>query len=91
MDTKTVALTGASGTMGFQGFLEFYSRKEQFHIRLLLRDSKKNRKKFAKYLSDPAVEIVWGDLKCYEDVLKLVTGAGYVLHVGGMVSPAADY
>ena len=91
MEKKTVALTGASGTMGFQGFLEFYSRKEQFHIRLLLRDSKKNRKKFAKYLSDPAVEIVWGDLKCYEDVLKLVTGAGYVLHVGGMVSPAADY
>ena len=41
---KTVALTGASGTMGFQGFLEFYSHKEQFNIRLLLRDSKKNRK-----------------------------------------------
>ena len=88
---KIVALTGASGNMGFQGFLEFYSHKEQFQIRLLLRDSQKNRKKFAKYLNDPAVEIVWGDLKRYEDVLELVTGAGYVLHVGGMVSPAADY
>ena len=88
---KTVALTGASGTMGFQGFLEFYRHKEEFNIRLLLRNSKKNRKKFAKYADDPAVEIIWGDLKCYEDVQKLVTGAGYVLHVGGMVSPSADY
>lgn len=88
---KTVALTGASGTMGFQGFLEFYGHKDQFNIRLLLRDSEKNRKKFAQYLDDPSVEVVWGDLKCYEDVRKLVSGAGYVLHVGGMVSPAADY
>ena len=78
---KTVALTGGSGTMGFQGFLELYSHKEEFDIRLLLRDSQKNRKKFAKYLDDPAVKIVWGDLTKYEDVLELVTGAGYVLHV----------
>lgn len=88
---KTVALTGGSGTMGFQGFLELYSHKKEFDIRLLLRDSEKNRKKFAKYMDDPAVKIVWGDLTKYEDVLELVTGAGYVLHVGGMVSPAADY
>ena len=42
-------------------------------------------------MNDPAVKIVWGDLTKYADVLELVTGAGYVLHVGGMVSPAADY
>lgn len=88
---KTVALTGASGTMGFQGFQELYSRKAQYHIVLLLRDSSKNRKKFAPYENDPSVRIVWGDLTKYEDVLDLVTGADYVLHVGGMVSPAADY
>ena len=91
MGRKTVALTGASGHMGFQGFLELYNRKEEFSIALLLRDSEKNRKKFRKYADDPAVRIVWGDLRRYEDVLELVTGADYVLHVGGMVSPAADY
>ena len=37
------------------------------------------------------VRIVWGDLMNYQDVLNGVTGADYVLHVGGMVSPAADY
>lgn len=91
MNKKTVALTGASGNMGYQGFLELYKRKDRFHIVLLLRDSEKNRKKFRAYLNDPAVRIVWGDLTCYEDVLEMVTGADFVLHVGGMVSPAADY
>ena len=91
MQKKTVALTGASGTMGYQGFLELYGRGEEFQLALLLRDSEKNRKKFRKYREDPRVRIVWGDLTCYEDVLALVTGADYILHVGGMVSPAADY
>lgn len=50
---KTVALTGGSGTMGFHGFLELYSHAEEFDIRLLLRDSQKNRKKFAKFMDDP--------------------------------------
>lgn len=88
---KTIGLTGASGTMGYQGFLEFYKRKEQFDLVLLLRDSKKNRKLFRRYQNDPGVRIVWGDLTRYEDVLEFVTGTDYVLHVGGMVSPAADY
>ena len=91
MQKKTVALTGASGTMGFQGFLELYKRKQEFNIVLLIRDSKKNRKKFAQYINDPAIRFVWGDLEKYEDVLEMVSGADYVLHVGGMVSPAADY
>lgn len=91
MSKKTVALTGASGNMGFQGFKELYARKDQFRIALLLRPSTKNKKKFASWEKDPAVRIVWGDLTKYEDVLELVTGADYVLHVGGMVSPAADY
>ena len=91
MAKKVIALTGASGNMGFQGFKELYKQKNRYKIVLLLRDSEKNRKKFAAYLNDPAVSIVWGDLTKYEDVLSLVTGADYVLHVGGMVSPAADY
>ena len=91
MAKKTVFLTGATGNMGWAGFQELYARKERFDIRILARDSKKNRRKLAPYLSDPAVTVVWGDLMRYEDVLAGVTGSDYVLHVGGMVSPAADY
>ena len=77
--------------MGWAGFQELYKRNDRFNIRLLARDSKKNRKMLEKYLSDPSVTVIWGDLVRYEDVLKGVTGSDYVLHVGGMVSPAADY
>ena len=86
---KTVFLTGASGTMGWEGFKQLYAKK-CFKIVVLLRDSEKNRKMFAPYMNDPSVKIVWGDLKNYESVLECVTGSDYVLHVGGMVSPAAD-
>ena len=90
-DKKTVFLTGATGNMGWAGFQELYKKKDRFDIRLLARDSKKNRKKLAPYMGDPSVTVVWGDLGRYEDVLQGVNGADYVLHVGGMVSPAADY
>lgn len=88
---KTVFLTGGTGNMGWAGFQELYQRKERFNIRLLARDSKKNRKMLDKYADDPAVTVIWGDLTRYEDVLEGVNGSDYVLHVGGMVSPAADY
>ena len=77
--------------MGWAGFQELYRRKDRFDIRLLARDSKKNHKKLDRYAGDPAVTVIWGDLTRYEDVLRGVTGSDYVLHVGGMVSPAADY
>ena len=77
--------------MGWAGFQELYQRKDRFNIRLLARDSKKNRKMLDKYANDPAVTVIWGDMTRYEDVLEGVKGSDYVLHVGGMVSPAADY
>ncbi|NLX78335.1 MAG: NAD(P)-dependent oxidoreductase [Clostridiales bacterium] len=91
MAKKTVFLTGASGNMGFEGFKQLYQNKKEFNIVLLLRDSAKNREMFSDYLNDSSVKIVWGDLCDFDSVLKCVTGADIVLHVGGLVSPAADY
>ena len=91
MQKKTVFITGGTGNMGWAGFQELYSRRDRFDIRLLARDSKKNHKLLKPYLNDPSVTVIWGDLMRYDDVLQGVTGADYVLHVGGMVSPAADY
>ena len=88
---KTVFLTGATGHMGWAGFQELYKRKNRFNITRLARPSKNNSKMLAPYANDPSVKIVWGDLMNYNDVLEGVSGADYVLHVGGMVSPQADY
>ena len=77
--------------MGFEGFKQLYANRKEFTIVLLLRDSEKNREMFAPYLNDSSVKIVWGDLCEYDAVLQCVTGSDIVLHVGGLVSPAADY
>ena len=91
MEKKTVFLTGSSGNMGWHGFQQLYQRKHRFHIVLLNLDDRKSHEKFAPYANDPCVTLLWGNLRNYQDVLAGVTGADIVLHVGGMVSPAADY
>ncbi len=77
--------------MGQAGLREIYARRERFDLTLLVRPSRKNRKLMKPYRDCDSVRIVWGDLGNYDDVLRAVEGADYVLHVGGMVSPAADH
>ncbi len=86
---KTVFLTGATGLMGWAGLQELLKQPDDYNVVVLARDSKKNRRKLDPIMD--RVKVVWGDLTRYEDVLAGVTGADYVLHVGGMVSPQADY
>ncbi len=88
---QTVFLTGGTGTMGWESFKELYKKKDRFNIRLLARPSRKNKKLLAKYLQDPAITVIWGDLTSYEEVLEATKGSDIILHLGGMVSPAADY
>jgi nucleoside-diphosphate-sugar epimerase len=86
---KRVFLTGATGTMGWAGLQELLRYPEQYEVTILARPSKKNKKKLKPLAG--RIHVVWGDLTRYEDVLQGVQGADYVLHVGGMVSPMADY
>ena len=83
-----VFLTGATGTMGWAGLQELL-RKSDVKVTILARKSQKNVDKLSPI--QDKINIVWGDLTRYEDVLRGVTGADIVLHVGGMVSPQADY
>ena len=86
---KKIFLTGATGTMGWAGLQELLKYPDQYDVTILVRPSAANQKKL-KAIAEK-VRIVWGDLCHYEDVLQGVNGADYVLHVGGMVSPQADY
>jgi len=70
---KVVFLTGATGTMGFETLKKLLENQDDLHVRVLARDSKKNREMLAPYLDN--IELLWGDLKD-DDVLKQgVTGA----------------
>ncbi len=86
---KQIFLTGASGNMGRAALDEFLQRSDRFQVTALSLPTRNDRRILAPY-QERGLKVIWGDLTCYEDVLKGVTGADYVLHVGGLVSPLAD-
>jgi len=86
---KRIFLTGASGNMGRAALEELLQRDDRFQVTALALPTRKDRLILAPY-QDRGLNVIWGDLTCYEDVLQGVNAADYVLHVGGMVSPLAD-
>ena len=86
---KRVFLTGATGTMGWAGLQELLKYPDNYDITILARQRQNNSRQLKPLAG--SIRVVWGDLVNYENVLQGVTGADYVLHVGGMVSPQADY
>lgn len=89
MKSKVVFLTGGTGTMGLQTIKTLLERAPKFQVRAIARDSAKNREIF-KEIQSPYLDVIWGDMNDYNTILKCVTGADYVLHIGAMVSPMAD-
>lgn len=90
---RKVFLTGATGVMGQATLHALFAdemRGEEFAVTVLARPGKKNRKKLAPW-QERGVEVIWGDLCNPEDVERGVSEADVVLHVGGMVSPVADW
>lgn len=88
---KTIFLTGATGNMGKEVLKQLFERRDRFDINLLVLPSQKDRETIAQYENIDGIKIVYGDLTNYEDVFNCIKDADYVLHVGGMVSPMADY
>ena len=80
MTKKTVFLTGGTGNMGWAGFQELYRRNDRFDIRLLARDSRKNRKMLDKYASDPSVSVVCGVNFLIPEHAQFGTVIGAALH-----------
>lgn len=87
---KKIFLTGATGVMGSHGLKELVAESGRYDVTVLARDSKKNRKHLAPFQKQ-GVKVIWGDLLDKDVVAKGVAVADIVLHVGGMVSPAADW
>lgn len=89
-DNRRIFLTGATGVMGAHALSELVSSDCRYDITVLARDSDKNRRKLRRYV-EKGVKVIWGDLLDKEAVAAGVAAADVILHVGGMVSPEADW
>ncbi len=86
---RVVFVTGGTGIMGQETIKQLLSRRNRFKVRAIARRSEKNKALMRK-MADPNLEVIWGDMADYDTILKGVSGADYVLHIGAMVSPEAD-
>ncbi len=91
MTPKTIFLTGGTGNMGSATLAELLKRTDRFRIRALVRPQDRAHPVVKRFDGAAGLEWVWGDLTRFDDVLAGVTGADQVLHIGGLVSPLADY
>jgi nucleoside-diphosphate-sugar epimerase len=91
MSKQRVFLSGATGTMGFPTMKALLEDADEIELVVLVRPSEINKKNMEPFSSIPSLTIVWGDLTNFEDVKSCVKNIDLVLHVGGFVSPKADY
>lgn len=87
---KNIALTGATGTMGGETMRAFL-KEPGFNLKVLARRSEKNVKVLSPLEAEGKITVVWGDLADPASLAELVRGCDILLHVGGMVSPKADW
>ncbi len=88
---KRVFITGATGVMGLATVREFVRSGQKVHLTLLARPSKANRCKLSPYITLDNIDVLWGDMLDADIISRGVQQADIVLHIGGMVSPQADY
>lgn len=88
---RKICITGATGTMGMATLKQLAPRAVRFDITVLARQSKRNRKKLKPFMKLDGFRVVWGDLTNLNDVKAAAGDADFILHIGGMVSPSADW
>jgi nucleoside-diphosphate-sugar epimerase len=86
---RTVLLTGATGNWG-RATLRAFRQHPELVVRAFAMPTATDRDVLDEFRDMTNLQIAWGDLTRYEDVLAAVTGVDVVLHVGAVVSPYAD-
>jgi len=85
----TVFLTGGTGAWGKATLRALRARGDRFHVIALARPGRRNEAILRRF-AGPGFEIAWGDLTDAALIAACVARADVVLHLGALVSPAAD-
>lgn len=97
-----VAITGASGSMGYATYQELLKRNDTYDISMFIRPSKKNIKMFKKHIptgklpkmgdvtEKDGVKIVWGCITNLKSVKQLVEDADIIINMAAIIPPRAN-
>lgn len=84
---KSVLLTGASGTVGFE-VLKQLMEIPNLKLTVFDKKTKSSIKRLGSY-SDK-VELIYGDITDITDVEKIVRDQDYIIHLAAIIPPTAD-
>ncbi len=87
--TLNILLTGASGAMGSQ-VLKQLSQEPSIRLNVLALDTRADRKALKPYRGQKNLQVIRGDIRDYDIFCQAVKDIDLVLHMGALVSPAAD-
>lgn len=92
--SNIIALTGATGAMGGEVLLSLMRSPKNFTVRCLINDKRKRfpafvKKTLKKYKD--RIEILRGNISRYNDCVKLVDGANYVINCASIIPPKSDH
>jgi len=62
--------------------------ERNIEVRVFEQNTHKNRKTYKKYRDD--IDIIWGDLRNYNDIELAVKGIDIIIHLGAIIPPLAD-
>ncbi|WP_457557325.1 NAD-dependent epimerase/dehydratase family protein [Candidatus Harpocratesius sp.] len=83
-----ILLTGAFGNVGMSVLSELLKRG--YHVRIFELPTKRNKKIALQFAQTHNVDIFWGDLRNYDEVLNAIENVDYVFHIGAIIPPMAD-
>ena len=84
MAKKSVLLTGASGTVGFE-VLKQLVETDWYQLTVFDKKTSKSIKKFAPFKA--RIEIVYGDISRPEDIEKVAKDRDVVIHLAAIIPP----
>ena len=87
---KIIAVTGATGSVGKETVSALMSLPREFCLRLLVSKNVRAAEKYKKRYGD-RIDYYVGDVRNREDCEKLVKRTSYLLHMGALVPPTAEY
>ncbi|NLA62818.1 MAG: NAD-dependent epimerase/dehydratase family protein, partial [Bacteroidales bacterium] len=85
---RKILLTGASGTVGQAVLKELCTIKNKYEVTVFDKKSHKTINKFKPYKDD--IEIVYGDIRDVNDIIKIVHNKDVVIHLAAIIPPLAD-